>query len=231
MTPQQFIKQFPHSALLTQAVYPREMGFTTKACFHNYYERILKQPVACDLYCFTMDSNGKCVDFQKKHVDSDCSIQIEAMSIQGHGLIAVGVVPLIDLAPLKEKMPIKDKQLCGYYTVWAHQEKTFMDTSHEWWPVYTSPVPDQDFYAQPTDGPDINNRSMIIYNPSLFESTDCQITANQEKQTISIPPLGCHEVFFPNWKSNKKAICMSGKIAAPLTVEYHRSGDIHIHHS
>ncbi len=232
MTPTEFIQKFPHSALLTQSIYPRDLGFSTKICFHNYYERILKTAVDCELYTFVMDEKGKCVDSKKTLVASDCSVQVEVSSIKGHGLVAVGVVPLIDLKSFAEKMPIKKKQLCGYYTIWAHQEKTFMDTSHEWWPVYSdAAVPDQSFFAQPLDGPDFINRSLIIYNPSLNDVASCAITAGAMNENIQIPPLGCHEVFFKDWKSGKKAIEIKGRVAAPLTVEYLASGDLHIHHS
>ncbi len=235
MTYLEFLKEYPESSLLTQIIYPPERGFSTYICFHNYYERVLKKTIDCSIHAFVLDKNGKQIEYINKTVSSDSAVQILAGSkLEGMGLVAVGLVPQTDLEILRTQgVPVKKRQLAGFYMLWTNTENGVIDTSHEWWEVYQTPTPHESFFINFPKDPYITKRGLFIYNPHATEPASAALNIGNNVEYINLAPLQCSEINFLDGvdKVSVNPVSKQNFIAAPLTIEYHQSGDVHIHHA
>lgn len=235
MTPIEFYQKHPDFSLLTQIVYPKDQGFQTRVCFHNYFERVLRRPVSCELLYFVFNQDGVQVDFGQKTVGSDCSVQIDVSEkISGLGTVAVAVLPDFDLKDLEAQGLVPRRpQAAGYYMLWENPERAWIDTSHEWAVAQKAKTASSRFFVHLPADRFLNKRSIVVYNPNLQFATDVRVQEKfSSRETVfNLAPMAVREVFSQAGVEQDADFTVTGEIVAPFSVEYHQTGDLHIHHS
>lgn len=227
-----FLKQNPNHQLLTQIIYPKSKGYDTTVCFYNYYSQVVKQPVPCKLYIFTFDRDGRQVDFKTRNVSSDASVQVTLDTTDNFGTVAVAAIPDINLTELeKSGRSLRIPQATGYYTIWHKPNSSSLDTSHEWATASSQSIPTQTYYVTLPKSQWVKERGIILYNPSLTNHATATIKTGSNAQDVHLPPMSVIEVKSELKNDLDDLWSVTGPVAAPFSIEYHQSGDLHIHHS
>ncbi len=234
MTLKEFKEKYSDIDLMTQVVYPSDQGFETWICFHNYYERVLKIKVDVNLNIFSFDSFGNQVEHVEIKVDSDESIQYK---LKGHGagtgIVAVAAVPLISSAQLEEApFVIKKPQTTGYYTLWQHPERGYIDSSHEWVSVAFSDLHPKKWHVCLPASQFVSQRFVIAYNSSANKTAQVKYQIDHEQSVaVELAPMSSLQIKLNTPPERDGRLTIEGPIGAPMTLEESIHGDIHIHHS
>ena len=232
MTIFEFKEKFPNYDLMTQMIYPKSQGFESWLCFHNYFERVLKRPMIADLYTFSFDNTGKCIENQVTTVNSDEAVQVLVnRNIEGFGLVCSAAIPRISAEELMASpFVMKNPQSTGFYMLWENKSNNSVDTSHEWDPVcFTQRKPATYSVCLPAS-PSIKKRAPFVNNPDAKKSAVCSLSVGASSH-VELGPMSGREFILSGPEDTDISVVVQGTVSAPMTLETGVSGDVHVHHS
>jgi hypothetical protein len=184
---------------------------------------------------FVFDQEGVQVDFGKKSVESDSSVQVDVSEkVSGLGTVAVAVLPDFDLKDLEAQGLVPRRpQAAGYYMLWENVSKGWIDTSHEWAAAQKGQNSPTRFFVHLPSDPYLNQRSIVVYNPNLSQTANVTVTEKTSnlKTEFALAPMAVREVFSKANANQDADLVVTGEVVAPFSVEYHQAGDLHIHHT
>jgi hypothetical protein len=248
----ELLREHPHFSLPTQFRLGVPLGATT-LCFQNYYEQLFPdRDTPVDLYVVCFGENGEQLDGTVLRIETGEAVQYtpDSANLNGNGLIAAMAVPAFDIAAYSAgKFKIRSQIGTGFYVIWD-DSKGHIDTMHEWMSVLREPLPFANHYFVFDSGQaKLERFGLAVVNPASgagWESRPSVSIYNSARRLLgagqldAIAPMGARIVFldkmFPDlggWFSDHGAlgVQLSGaNLVEPLTVEVHRSGDLHIHH-
>ena len=220
-------------------------------CFHNFYEQVfrgLETPV--DLHLFFFDEHGRQVKHYVQDVATGETFQISARDcgVDIPGLIAVSAIPKFDIdTAAAGRIRLKPKIGTGFYVIWK-ADSGHLDTMHEWAALSPAPGKQSAFYLVADGGdPKVRRFALVFTNPCLDVAVSPIVEIYDRKRQVlgkvavdTIPPRGSrmvnlNDIFptFPHWLNSHiyLGIKTSGlNLVEPFSVEFHNSGDFHIHH-
>jgi hypothetical protein len=221
--------------------------------FHNYFEEVFPgRDVSARLHLVFHDAAGRETGAHAIDVAAGAAIQIDcrALGVPSDGVVAMAAVPDTDLTALTEgKFKIKSRVTTGYYITWEHAGR-WRDTMHEWAEVGSiaqrRSVQHVGFAAAgyPIDC------GLVLTNPTCAADGGAAVTlrlrsadgrmAPKQVPLEALAPMGSRVVrlneHFPNFDAQlaqygSLVVDVESTLAGPpLTFEWHRSGDFHIHH-
>lgn len=230
-----------------------EGAWNTLLAFHNYFEEVFPgKGIGARLHLVFHDGDGREVAVHAVDVAPGASVQIDcrALGVASNGIVAMVAVPDADLAPLAEgKFKIKSRVTTGYYITWEY-DRRWRDTMHEWAEV-TAATPRHGTqhvgFAAASSALDCG---LVLTNPTVaatpagrselrLRSTNGRLRSTRV-DIPNLPPMGSRLLRlsepFPAFASQLAehgrlvVDVESSQAAPPLTAEWHRSGDFHIHH-
>lgn len=245
-----FINSYPEFALNSQYA-PVGSDINSTIAFHNYFEQIFPNvEIDVTLNLFYLNSHGVEVGNFSLQVPSNSSIQFDASkeNIKSNGLVIIAAVPNKKIEKLKPaNMKIKSKISTGFYIKWEGKNKTF-DIMHEWSSVSLLPI-EEKIYHIGILSKEYIKYGLILMN-TIFDKKCLSFPRlrlmNRKREVFGeiklgkIPSMGSIVValndIFPDidflLKKNSSLVIdlFAENLAPPLTVEWHTSGDFHIHH-
>lgn len=246
------LQHHPGHAFATQYVLA-ETGWNSFLSFHNYYDEVFPgKRITARLHLVFHDPDGR--ETLNYEVDiapgGVAQIDCRKLGIRVSGIVAMAAVPAADLTKLAEgKFKIRSHIGTGFYITWERQGR-WRDMMHEWTDVVTNEsavnVQHVGFAAsnQPVD------YGMVLMNPSIAPSSGLPIalTLRTDKghqvgrtaEMQALPAMGSRiaslsEIFadFTDLLGKHRRLVVSvasRNHSPPLTAEWHRSGDFHLHH-
>ena len=224
----------------------------TVLCFHNFYEQLFPgADTPVDLHVLAFAEDGGQVHGETLRVPTGEAVQYSAAvaDAAGPGLIAAMAVPAFDLVSLNAgRLRLKSELGTGFYVIWNDSEGR-VDTMHEWMPVRSTPLASSRFYFVFDHARQaIARLGLALVNPCRASGATSNgrltlYTRGGVLGTADLPeiaPMGSRLVFletlFPcvrQWFAAHGALGAridGTNMVEPLTVEYHASGDLHLHH-
>ena len=231
-----------------------EAPWNTVLSFHNYFEEVFPgKQVAVRLHLVFHDRDGREVSVHETDVAPGAAVQLDcrALGVRHDGVVAMAAVPDADIAALSAgKFKIKSRVTTGYYITWEHAGR-WRDTMHEWTEVSSAtPRRSIQHVGFATAGLAIAC-GLVLTNPTVvaapsgarasmrLRSADGRLQP-RSVPLETLPPMGSRVVrlaeAFPDFdhllaEHGRLVVDVeSTQAGPPLTAEWHRSGDFHIHH-
>ncbi len=248
-TYQELLNNNPHIQLATQ--YAKvDQNHSTIVCVYNYYSQVLpKENIPCEIHLVAFDQTGKQISYASKNLDSGGFAQINLSDVFSPfvGLVGVMLVPKVSLEELAQKIKnFKTNLGSGFYIIWT-SKSGHVDTMHEWFAFSEGTTKVTNNYFILNHHPDVNH-GFIITNPTSKAISKVQVEIYTPSRKVlgqssieSIEVFGTREVeldkLFPQIKSweqehKKLGVCLRANLVSPpYTLELHRGGDFHIHHT
>ncbi len=221
--------------------------------FHNYFEEVFPgREVAARLHLVFHNAAGHETAVHAIDVAPGGAVQIDcrALGVPSDGVVAMAAVPDADLAALADgKFKIKSRVTTGYYITWEHAGR-WRDTMHEWAEVSSAaPRRSVQHVGFAATGHPIDC-GLVLTNPTT-EPVDDPVAALRLRSADgrlpptrvplqALAPMGSRVVrlaeHFPDFdallsRHGRLVVDVeSTQAGPPLTIEWHRSGDFHIHH-
>jgi hypothetical protein len=239
-------------SLPTQLRLGAPFGMTT-LCFQNFYSELFPErdtPVDLHVVCFSEE--GEQLDGTVLRVETGEFVQYtpDAANRRGTGLIAAAAIPAFDLARYSAgKLKIRSEIGTGFYVIWD-DGSGHLDTMHEWMAVSRRPLPPaRHYFVFDSACSRLGRFGLALVNPVVGSGCESQATVSifdSTRRSLGsarlepVPSMGTRMVFFDavfpglgSWfrTHGPLGVEVSGaNLVEPLTVEIHRSGDVHIHH-
>jgi hypothetical protein len=245
----------PRFGFATQYVLAKD-NWNTFIGFHNYFEEIFPgQNITACVELVFHNSDGQEVLFHRMDIPPGVSVQIDcrALGVTTDGLVAIAATTNVDLEKLtKGNFKIQKLISAGFYVTWE-KNSTWRDTMHEWATISPSMPKRSVQHIGFAHSRNPVQHGILMMNPStcaLPVKSDTsllrlrKIGVKSETPTICkirhLPPMGSWVLkmsdVFPNFEalvSDHGSLMIdleSQQAAPPFTVEWHESGDFHIHH-
>jgi hypothetical protein len=246
------LREHPNFSLPTQLRLGAPFGMTT-LCFQNFYNQLFPErdtPVELHVVCFS--EKGEQLDGRVLTVETGEAVQYtpDAANRSGTGLIAAAAIPAFDLTSYSTgKIKVRSEIGTGFYVIWD-DGNGHIDTMHEWMAVAHGPVPPaRHYFVFDSARSKLERFGLALVNPvvgqgcesqpivSIFDSARRRLGSARPE---AVPPMGARLFFFEkefpelgSWFRTHGALGVEvcgANLVEPLTVEIHRSGDLHIHH-
>lgn len=220
-------------------------------CFQNFYSQVLpNQETPVDLHLCFFAENGTQLEYANIPIPTAGFAQVDAatLGVNEPGLVVVMAVPRFDLAGLSQgRFRLKNRKGTGYYIVWQGHGGQ-VDTMHEWLDITDTLLPRRSLYAvYSADKGALVRHGIVLINPILGRDSIPSLTVYTldkkllgQVQVDVIPSMGSRMLFldelFPDfhvWLEMHRHLGVGfhgANLVEPLTVEFHSSGDFHIHH-
>jgi len=246
------LHEYSNFSLPTQLRLGAPFGMTT-LCFQNFYSELFPErdtPVDFHVVCFS--GEGEQLGGTVLRVETGEAVQYtpDAASQRGTGLIAAAAIPAFDLAGYSAgKLKIRSEIGTGFYVIWD-DGSGHLDTMHEWMAVTRGPLPPaRHYFVFDSARSRLERFGLALVNPIIGSGCESQATVsifNSARRPLGsatlepVSSMGARLVFFDavfpelgSWFATHGplGVEVSGaNLAEPLTIEIHRSGDVHIHH-
>ena len=252
ITLERVLNEHANHALPTQYRLGDPHGRTT-LCFQNFYQQLFPdRETPVDLYVLCFDGKGHQLEGVRLAVSSGEAVQFDtiASAAHGSGLIAAMAVPAFDLAQYNAgRLKLKHELGTGFYVIWE-DAAGHVDTMHEWMQVRRAPAAHSRYYMVFDSARGTIERSgLVLTNPAYGASLETRAALSlytREGMRLgrcelpAVPPMGSRMIlldeFFPaapQWLAQHGALGAEidgTNLVEPLTVEFHSSGDLHLHH-
>ena len=246
------IQHHPGHAFPTQYVLA-ETGWNSFLSFHNYYDEVFPgKRITARLHLVFHDPEGRETLNHEVDIAPGGTVQIDCrkLGVCISGIVAMAAVPAANLSQFAEgKFKIRAQVGTGFYVTWE-REGLWRDMMHEWTDVLTTEsvvnIQHVGFAAsnEPVD------YGMVLMNPSIAPSsgvpieltlrTDKRQQVGRKAELHALPAMGSRiismsETFadFTDLLAKHRRLVVtvaSRNHSPPLTAEWHRSGDFHLHH-
>lgn len=221
--------------------------------FHNYFDEVFPgKDIGVRLHLVFHDAQGRETLVHEQWVEPAAAVQVDcnAIGVPGPGVVAMAAVADADLTALADgKFKIKRPVTTGFYITWEHDER-WRDTMHEWAGVSSQPAPDGVQHVGFAASDEPVTCGLVLTNPTTAPTAagpcEVRLRATDGRLRLApvaidpLPPMGSrvlkmHDLFadFEALLDKHRQLVVdvrSSQHAPPLTAEWHRSGDFHIHH-
>jgi hypothetical protein len=221
--------------------------------FFNYYEQVFPGlGVEAHLYVVFHDPDGRELHAHDQVVAPGAAVQVNTreLGITKPGLVAVAAIAKADLTALAAgRFKVNPKVPTGFYMTWDKAGK-YRDFMHEWEGVANGPASTVTHHIGLNFTALLDDYGLVVMNPNLAapppgrdrmsvrNATDNKILGEVELERL--PAMGSRVIKFADhfpaineWLKLNRILLVdfvTTQQAGPLTFEWHKAGDFHIHH-
>jgi len=227
--------------------------WNTLLSFFNYYEQVFPgQGLVARLLAVFHDEHGNELKVHEQEVAPGSTAQVDAreLGVTRSGLVAVGAVAMANLEELAAgRFKVNASVPTSFYVTWDRANSA-RDMMHEWDGVALSRQASSTHHVGLKYSEQVADYGLIVTNPNLAPSPAgndlLTLRSAAHRKTVAraemdrLPPMGSRIIrfkdYFPNidaqlQEHDRMVIDLTSSAqAAPLTVEWYKSGDFHFHH-